>query len=166
MRRNLVSLPAVSVSQTPEERFREFLLSRPRPQRFTDQQRELVAHIFAKHKHFDTDELLEDLKQAGRRVSRATVYRTLGKLVEAGLLRKIELGPRTVYDHDYGYPEHEHLICTECGTMIEFQHPAIDPAVREVAAAHGFRVDGHNLVVRGTCAACNAARAARRRLVM
>lgn len=161
-----MSLPAVSVSQTPEERFREFLLSRPRPQRFTDQQRELVAHIFAKHKHFDTDELLDDLKQAGRRVSRATVYRTLGKLVEAGLLRKIELGPRTVYDHDYGYPEHEHLVCRECGTMIEFQHPAIDAAVREVAAAHGFRADGHNLVVRGTCAACNAARAARRRLVM
>ena len=50
--------------------------------------------------------------------------------------------------------------------MIEFQHPAIEAALREVAAEHQFRADGHTLVVRGTCAECNAARAARRRLVM
>lgn len=161
-----MNLTAVEVSQTPEERFREYLASRPKPQRFTDQQRELVRHIFAKHKHFDTDELLADLKGAGKNVSRATVYRTLTKLVDAGLLRKIEVGSRTVYDHDYGYPMHEHLVCEQCGTMIEFQHPAIDAALREVAASHRFRVVGHTLVVRGTCAECNAARAARRRLVM
>ncbi|OWK44989.1 Fur family transcriptional regulator [Fimbriiglobus ruber] len=161
-----MSLPAVAVSQTPEERFREFLASRPKPQRFTDQQGELVRHIFAKHKHFDTDELLDDLKQTGKRVSRATVYRTLSKLVDAGLLRRIEIGTRTVYDHDYGYPQHEHLVCESCKKMIEFQHPAIDAALREIANAHQFRADGHSLVVRGTCAECNADRAARRRLVM
>ena len=161
-----MSLPAVAVSQTPEEKFREYLASRPRPQRFTDQQRELVAHIFAKHKHFDTDELIDDLKRADKHVSRATVYRTLAKLVEAGLLRKIEIGSRTVYDHDYGYPQHEHLVCDLCNKMIEFQHPGIDAALQEVAAEHGFRADGHSLVVRGTCAECNAARAARRRLLM
>ncbi|MFO0851109.1 MAG: Fur family transcriptional regulator [Gemmataceae bacterium] len=161
-----MSLPAVPVSQTPEERFREYLASRPTPQRFTDQQRELVGHIFARHKHFDAEELVDDLKEAGRQVSRATVYRTLGKLVEAGLLRKIEIGSRTVYDHDYGYPQHEHLVCDQCGAMIEFQHPAIEAALREVAAEHRFRADGHTLVVRGTCGDCNAARAARRRLVM
>lgn len=161
-----MSLPAVPVSQTPEERFREYLASRPTPQRFTDQQRELVGHIFARHKHFEAEELVDDLKGAGRQVSRATVYRTLGKLVEAGLLRKIEIGSRTVYDHDYGYPQHEHLVCDQCGAMIEFQHPAIEAALREVAAEHRFRADGHTLVVRGTCSDCNAARAARRRLVM
>jgi len=156
----------VAVSQTPEERFREFLASRPKPQRFTDQQRDLVAHIFARHKHFDTDELLADLDRAKKNISRATVYRTLLKLVEAGLLRRIEIGVRTVYDHDYGYPQHEHLVCERCGTMIEFQHPAIDAALRQVAAEHNFRSDGHSLVVRGTCADCNAATSARRRLVM
>ena len=159
-------LPAVAVSQTPEERFREFLASRPRPQRYTDQQRELVAHIFARHTHFDTDELLADLKAGKKRVSRATVYRTLGKLVDAGLLRRIEIGSRTVYDHDYGYPQHEHLVCDQCRDMIEFQHPLIEAALREIAAEHNFRVDGHTLVVSGTCSKCNAERAARRRLVM
>ncbi len=161
-----MSLPAVPVAQTPDERFREFLASRPTPQRYTPQQQELVGHIFARHKHFDPDELLADLKAAGRAVSRATVYRTLTKLVEAGLLRTIEVGSRTVYDHDYGYPQHDHLACDSCGALIEFQHPALEAAVREVAAGHRFRADGHTLVVRGTCEACNAVRAAARRLVM
>ena len=155
-------LPSVAVSQSPEERFREFLVSRSKPQRYTEQQRELVRHIFEKHRHFDTDELLADLKTANRKVSRATVYRTLAKLVEAGLLRKIEIGPRTVYDHDYGYPQHEHLVCDGCRAMIEFQHPAIDAALKQVAAEYNFRVAGHTLVVSGLCAACNAARSGRR----
>jgi Fur family ferric uptake transcriptional regulator len=154
------------VSQSPEDRFREYLVSRPTPKRLTDQQRELVRHVFARHSHFDPDQLIAELQKAGSRVSRATVYRTLSKLVDAGLLRKIEVGPRTVYDHDYGYPWHEHLVCDECGAMIEFQHPAIEAALKEVAAQHGFRAEGHELVVRGVCGACNAARAARRRLVM
>ena len=157
-----MALEAVAVSQSPEEKFREYLLSRPTPQRFTGQQRDLVAHIFARHKHFDTDELLADLKAADRAVSRATVYRTLTKLVDAGLLRRIELGLRTVYDHDYGYPQHEHLVCDGCHAMIEFQHPAIDAAMKQVAAEHNFRVAGHTLVVSGLCAACNAARSGRR----
>jgi len=161
-----VPLPSVAVSQSPEERFREFLTSRPKPQRYTDQQRELVRHIFEKHSHFDTDELLAELKKAERTVSRATVYRTLAKLVEAGLLRKIEIGARTVYDHDYGYPWHEHLVCSNCGTMIEFTHEGIVEAVQGVAAQKQFRVAGYDLIVRGSCAACNAADAAKRRYVM
>lgn len=161
-----MTLPAVEVSQTPEEKFREYLVSRSEAKRFTDKQREMVRHVFAKHKHFDTDELIDDLKAAGKRISRATVYRTLSELVKAGLLRRLEIGPRTVYDHDYGYPQHEHLVCEACGKMIEVQHPGIEAALRQVVADHQFRADGYSLVVRGSCKECNAARAARRRLVM
>ena len=159
-------LPAVSVSQTPESKFREYLASRPKPQRFTDQQRELLGHIFARHSHFDAEQLIEELKAAGKRVSRATVYRTLTKLVDAGLLRRIELGTRTVFDHDYGYPFHDHLVCEQCGTMIEFQSEPLDAVLRDVVAQHQFRQSGRTLVIRGVCAECNAARAAKRRLVM
>jgi Fur family ferric uptake transcriptional regulator len=156
----------VAVSQTPVDRFREYLASRPKPQRFTDQQRELVEHVFARHSHFDADQLIANLKAAGKTVSRATVYRTLGKLVDAGLLRRIEIGHRTVYDHDYGYPFHDHLVCEQCGAMIEFQHPKLDEVLREVAAENQFQAEGRTLVVRGVCAECNRATAARRRLVM
>ncbi|MFO0935595.1 MAG: transcriptional repressor [Gemmataceae bacterium] len=158
-----MSLPPVTVSQSPVERFREYLESRPVPKRFTGQQKEMLAHIFARHSHFDTDQLLDDLKKVGSSVSRATVYRTLTELVKAGLLKKIEIGPRTVYDHDYGYPQHEHLVCDQCDAMIEFQHSGIEAILQQVAAENKFRAEGHTLVVRGICAACNAANAAKRR---
>jgi len=131
-----VSLPAIAVSQTPEDRFREYLASRQKPQRFTEQQRELLEHVFARHSHFDVKQLIENLKSAGKHISRATVYRTLTNLVDAGLLRRIELGSRTVFDHDYGYPAHDHLVCEECGTMIEFQSEGLDAAIREVVGQH------------------------------
>lgn len=159
-------LPAVEVSQSPENKFREYLASRPRPQRFTEQQRELLEHVFARHSHFDVDQLIENLKTAGKNVSRATVYRTLSKLVDAGLLRRIELGSRTVFDHDYGYPAHDHMVCEECGTMIEFQSEEVDAALREVVGRHQFRANARSLVIRGVCGVCDAARAAKRRLVM
>ena len=161
-----MSLPAVAVSQSPEEKFREYLGSRPKPQRFTAQQQELVRHVFAQHSHFDADALVADLEQAGKQVSRATVYRTLSKLVDAGLLRKIEIGPRTVFDHDYGYPWHEHLVCGVCKSMTEFTHEGLTETVKAVAAAHGFHIDGYDLVVNGTCANCAAEAAAKRRYVM
>lgn len=161
-----MSLPAVAVSQTPEDKFREYLASRPKPQRFTEQQRELLEHVFARHSHFDAEQLIENLKSAQKQVSRATVYRTLSKLVDAGLLRRIELGDRTVYDHDYGYPAHDHLVCGQCGSMTEFQSEELESLLERVAGGHQFRAAGHTLVIRGVCAECNAKRAAKHRLVM
>src|SRR5205085_8373529 len=121
-----VQLPAVEVSQSPENKFREYLASRPRPQRYTDQQRDMVRHIFAQHNHFDAEQLIDDMKRAGLPVSRATVYRTLAKLADAGLLRRLELGPRMFYEQDYGYPQPEHMYCQRCGQVIEFQDCGLD----------------------------------------
>src|SRR3954447_7057617 len=102
------------------------------------------------------------MKQANFQVSRATVYRTLAKLVDAGLLRKLEIGPRMCYEHDYGYPQHEHLQCGRCGKMIEFQHKAIDEALREVCQQHHFNPSGHTLIIRGMCGDCNRSRTSKR----
>jgi Fur family ferric uptake transcriptional regulator len=157
-------LPAVEVSQTPEEKFREYLASRPRPQRFTTQQRDMVRYIFSKHNHFDADELVDAMKQESFQVSRATVYRTLNKLVAAGLLRRINLGERTVYEHDYGYAQHDHLYCEKCGNMIEFQEPGLEQLIRDVCQQNEFQYQGHTFVIRGICAACNRARMTKRRL--
>jgi Fur family ferric uptake transcriptional regulator len=152
------------VSQSPEDKFREYLASRRRPQRFTDQQRNMVKFIFSQHNHFDADQLIDAMKQAGLAVSRATVYRTLAKLVDAGLLRRLEMGPRMCYEHDYGYPPHEHLRCSKCNRMIEFQSPALEAALREVCRQHGFLSTSHTLVIRGLCTDCNRARVTKRML--
>jgi Fur family ferric uptake transcriptional regulator len=159
-----VQLPAVAVSQSPEDKFREYLASRPRPQRFTGQQRDLVHYIFSQHNHFDAEQLIDAMKQAGFTVSRATVYRTLAKLVDAGLLRRLEVGPRTFYEHDYGYPQHEHMHCEVCGKMIEFQSQALEAVMRDVCRQHLFNATGHTFIIRGTCAECNRARVTKRRL--
>jgi Fur family ferric uptake transcriptional regulator len=161
---SIVTLPAVPVAQSPEDKFREYLASRSRPQRFTGQQRDLVRYVFTQHNHFDADNLIDDLKKAGLRVSRATVYRTLNKLVDAGLLRRLELGQRMYFEHDYGYPQHEHLVCERCNRIIEFQSSALDSLLREACSSHQFQSNGHTLIIRGTCAECNRARGAKRRL--
>ena len=157
-------LPSVEVSQSPEEKFREFLASWPRAQRFTGQQRDMVRYIFSKHNHFDADQLIDEMKQESFQVSRATIYRTLGKLVDAGLLRRLDIGTRTYYEHDYGYPQHDHLYCQQCHKMIEFQEPAIAGIIAAICRQHGFQTNGHTFVIRGVCADCNRARVTKRRL--
>lgn len=159
-----MQLPAVQVSQSPQAKFAEYLSSRPRVQRYTRQQRDMVDYIFSRHSHFDADQLIDELKRANFQVSRATVYRTLTKLVDAGLLRRIELGPRTYYEHDYGYPQHEHLYCNKCHKMIEFQNPALEAIIRDVCGRNNFQATGHIFVIRGLCEDCNRARVMKRRL--
>ena len=159
-----MQLPAVEVAHSPESKFREYLSSRPRPQRYTGQQRDMVRYIFSRHNHFDAEQLIDDMKRDGFVVSRATVYRTLGKLVSAGLLRRLEVGPRMFYEHDYGYPQHEHLYCQKCGHMIEFQNTTIETTIREVCEHYNFQTNGHTFIIRGICADCNRARVTKRRL--
>ncbi|HKB40723.1 MAG TPA: transcriptional repressor [Gemmataceae bacterium] len=159
-----MELTAVAVSQSPEEKFREYLSSRPRPQRYTQQQRDMVRYIFSKHNHFEADRLFEEMRQTGLNVSRATVYRTLSKLVDAGLLRCLETSPKKKYEHEYGYPQHEHMQCQLCGKMIEFQDPRMETILRDVARSHSFQPTGHTFIIRGTCSECNRSRVTKRRL--
>src|SRR4028119_714925 len=109
------SLGPVLVSESPEEKFREFL--EIRGEKLTEPRRVLVRHIFDSHKHFDADELVADLRTANRQVSRSAVYRTLRLLVESGLLRELRLTNRTAYEHDFGYPSHDHLHCEPCNSI-------------------------------------------------
>jgi Fur family ferric uptake transcriptional regulator len=157
-------LPRVQVAQSPEDKFREFLASRSRPQRFTVAQRDLIQYIFRKHQHFDSEELCAAAARENIQASRATIYRTLTKLVEAGLLRRVPLGERVVYDHDYGYPQHAHLHCTHCGRMIEVTSSELENIVGALSSKQQFQVSGYNLVMRGTCYDCNRARTMKRRL--
>ncbi|HEY2828311.1 MAG TPA: transcriptional repressor [Pirellulales bacterium] len=151
------SLGTVEVALSPRERFEEYLQARGK--RITQQRRILVEQIASRHEHFDADQLLSDLsrKAAGRKVSRPTVYRTLTEMVDAGLLRKMVLGGRAVYEHDYGYPQHDHLHCTECGQLFEFSSDELLKLREAVAREHNFRVTGHRLIISGICSQCRAA---------
>jgi Fur family ferric uptake transcriptional regulator len=149
------ALEEVKVAQSPQQRFEEFLQSRGK--RVTQQRRTIIDQVFSHHEHFDADELLAQLRKAGGRhnVSRPTVYRTLAELEEAGLLRKMTLGGRAVYEHDYGYPQHDHLYCQKCERLIEFSSDEVKRIRDAVAREHHFRVLGHRLIITGICSACS-----------
>jgi Fur family ferric uptake transcriptional regulator len=152
------SLGSVEVSLSPRERFEEYLQSRG--MRNTEQRRVLVEHIFGHHEHFDADQLIAQLPAKGSDgyVSRPTVYRTLAEFVDAGLLRKFELNGRAVYEHDYGYPQHDHLYCKSCQKLIEFQSDELIELRNRVAEEQRFRVTGHRLIIYGTCQDCITSR--------
>lgn len=158
------SLGTVEVALSPIERFEEFLQARGK--RITQQRRIIVEQVASRHEHFDADQLLLDLSNnpEARRVSRPTVYRTLSEMVDAGLLHKMILGGRAVYEHDYGYPQHDHLHCEDCNKLIEFSSDELIRIRDAVAREHQFRVTGHRLIVSGLCADCRAARQRNRRL--
>ena len=158
-------LKPVKVAVTPQQRFAEFLQCRGMRQ--TNQRKILLDIVFSSHEHFDADQLMERLPSKGEPgyVSRPTIYRTLGECVGAGLLRKFELDGRSVYEHDYGYPEHDHFYCTKCETLIEFQNEAIAQLTTEVARQHNFQVRSHRLIIHGVCDKCRRSRRRVRRKV-
>jgi Fur family ferric uptake transcriptional regulator len=158
------ALEKVEVAQTPQQRFEEFLQSRGK--RITRPRRIIIDQVFSHHEHFDADELLAQLRASGhtRQASRPTVYRTLTELVDAGLLRKMTLSGRFVYEHDYGYPQHDHLYCQKCEKLIEFSSDEVKQIREAVARQHNFRVLSHRLIINGICAECSKPARPKRRL--
>ncbi len=148
------SLRAVPVKHSPWEQFAKFLQGRGK--RVTRQRQQIVEQVFSHHDHFDVEELMDHLRDliVQGEVSRPTVYRTLGELVEAGLLKKMALGDRSVYEHEYGYPSHDHLYCQVCNRLIEFHSDALEQLRDTVARQHRFTVLGHRMFVTGICADC------------
>ena len=158
-------LRPVEVSLTPQQRFADYLQSRG--MRNTEQRKGLLEHVYSQHEHFDADQLIDRLPKKGKSgyISRPTVYRTLGEFVDAGLLRKFQLDGRSVYEHDYGYPQHDHLYCTECENLIEFQNDELSKLRAEIAREHRFQVRSHRLIINGVCEECRKGRRRVRRKV-
>jgi Fur family transcriptional regulator, ferric uptake regulator len=157
------SFDAVEVSQSPIQRFEEYLQSRKLRQ--TDQRRFLVEQVFSRHEHFDADQLIDQLPRKGQPnyVSRPTVYRTLKEFVDAGLLRSFELNGRSVYEHDYGYPEHDHFYCVTCHQLLEFRSEQLTQIRDQIAREHRFRVRSHRFIIQGVCDECSRKKSHRRR---
>jgi Fur family ferric uptake transcriptional regulator len=124
-------------------------------QKLTSERAALVREIFSTHYHFEADELLFKMKGKNVKISRATVYRTLELLVKSGMVRRVHLGEDHYhYEHVTGNSHHDHLICTTCGSVIEFHDPEIEQRQREVCARKRFTPTFHNLQILGVCDSC------------
>jgi Fur family ferric uptake transcriptional regulator len=157
------SLQPLDVSLSPQARFEEYLQTRKLRQ--TSQRKFLIDAVFQEHDHFDADELIDRMPRRGEKnyVSSATVYRTLREFVDAGLLNSFQLDGRTVYELDYGYPQHDHLYCARCRKLFEFQSELLTKIRDEVAAEKGFRVSGHRMIIHGVCRQCSKNRRKKRK---
>lgn len=135
------------------EAFADFL--KRRGLKLTPQRRRILDRALTEPKHFSAEKLLGDLRREDESTSKATVYRTLALLTEAGLLDAVdfERGYR-LYERALGHSHHDHLICTECDKVVEFHDEKIEEAQGHVAVAHDFEVLWHTHKLYGRCADC------------
>jgi Fur family ferric uptake transcriptional regulator len=149
---------ASSAAQGPKEalaRFEEFLA--PRGLRLTGARRAIVEAIFERPGHFEIEELIQTLRVRGIRGSRATVYRIVPLLTEAGLIQQaVVTAELRSYERSLGREHHDHLVCSRCGKVIEFHEQLFDELEKKVAAQYGFRLEGHHHQLVGACPACQA----------
>ncbi|MCP4678526.1 MAG: transcriptional repressor [Deltaproteobacteria bacterium] len=138
-------------------RFRKFLAMKGL--RFTEEREKIVKYVFDEHRHFRVDAIIERMRNGKERTSRATVYRALPLLLESGLVR--EAGRRdgeTYYEHIFEHRHHDHLVCDNCHSVVEFYYDAIEVLQQSVAAQYGFNLTGHLLTLRGLCNSCRSER--------
>jgi Fur family transcriptional regulator, ferric uptake regulator len=122
--------------------------------------REQIVNVFLRQEgHLSADDLVDLIKREDQRISRATVYRTLQWMVEAGIARKVDFGEgRFRFEHSYRQPRHFHLICKTCHKSDEFLSSDIEGLVEEVATARNFAATQSVVQIYGTCEECRTGR--------
>ena len=107
-------------------------------------------------RHFSADELWEELRKKDRRVSKATVYRTLNLLVEKKVVEEHDFGRgQKYYERMVERPHHDHLICIHCGRIIEFENSEIERLQEKVARGEDFTIAYHSHKLFGACSHCH-----------
>ncbi|MDQ3712195.1 MAG: transcriptional repressor [Acidobacteriota bacterium] len=119
-------------------------------------QRELILDIFLRTEdHLSSEDLYWLVHKEDSSVGHTTVYRTLKLLTDAGLAREVRFGDgKSYYEHHYNHEHHDHMICTECGKVVEFFSPEIESLQESVAAEYGFRLTHHSMRILGLCDVC------------
>jgi len=124
--------------------------------------REQIVNVFLRQEgHLSADDLVDLIRHEDHRISRATVYRTLQWMVDAGIARKVDFGEgRFRFEHSYRQPRHYHLICKTCHRSFEFLSSDIEGLVEEIAAARNFTPSQSVVQIYGTCEECRTGRPA------
>jgi Fur family ferric uptake transcriptional regulator len=124
--------------------------------------RDFIVNVFLRQEgHLTADNLVDLIRREDQRISRATIYRTLQWMVDAGIARKVDFGEgRFRFEHSYRHPRHFHLICKTCNRSFEFLSSDIEALLEEVAAARNFTPRQSVLQIHGTCETCRTGRPA------
>ena len=117
-------------------------------------QREYILNAFLKTEHVTAEQMYRQLARKDPHIGLATIYRTLNLFCEAGLAQARHFGAQTQYDNVWQKGHHDHLICTSCGKIVEFENCQIEALQQEVARKNGFSIETHRLELYGLCSAC------------
>ena len=110
----------------------------------------MLDAVLRKEGLFEPEGLIDDLKQLGHGVSRATVYRTLSHLQDAGILKQVFFdNKQSYYEVIAGRQTHDYLICVETGKVIEFNSEKLRALRNEICAQHGFDPLSHRFQIFG-----------------
>jgi Fur family ferric uptake transcriptional regulator len=133
--------------------FRKYL--ERRGLKLTAERRALFDEVFARHEHLEADELLVRFRSKHKKISRATIYRTLELLADSGVVGKLRIGESGYrYERLRAGDHHDHLICKECGRVVEFYEARIEQLQDEVCERYGFVLLDHSHQMRGICRQC------------
>ena len=115
----------------------------------------MLEAFLASEEHLSAEELYNIVSTKEPKIGLATVYRTLALLTESGLAAELDFGDgQKRYEHNYQHAHHDHMICTQCGKIIEFQNSMIEKLQEDVAKEHGFEMTTHKLDMFGICKDC------------
>ncbi len=119
-----------------------------------------VAEVFfSMAGHPGVEELAAEVRRRYKGIGYATVYRTIRMLCDSGLVAAREFGEGFARYEALGpQGHHDHLICTRCGTIVEFEDPGIEELQERVSKTHGFQMERHRLEIYGLCPDCRAAK--------
>jgi len=132
------------------EIFREFLKSEKN--RITPERFEVMDSALDYEGHFGADDLYVLMKNQNSRVSRATVYKTLELLVQCDLVIKRNFGDNlTRYESNFKKQSHDHLICMDCGRIVEFANPSVKELPEKISNELGFDVESYSFNIFARC---------------
>jgi Fur family ferric uptake transcriptional regulator len=122
--------------------------------------REQIVNVFLRQEgHLSADDLVDLIRSDDHRISRATVYRTLQWMVDAGIARKVDFGEgRFRFEHSYRQPRHFHLICKTCSRSFEFLSSDIEGLIEEISSARSFTATQSVVQIYGQCEECRTGR--------
>jgi Fur family ferric uptake transcriptional regulator len=130
-------------------------------------QRDAILRTFLEtHDHLSTEELHQLVKRSDPRIGFTTVYRTLKLLAECGLASEVAFHDGvTRYEHQYNRRSHHHMVCTECGSSVEFFSQEIEKLEKDIGRKHHYATTRHTFQVYGICDQCQKKKPTRRGLM-
>ncbi len=121
----------------------------------TKQRRQILDYLLGTKKHVTSEEIYRDLNEQDPSLGRATVFRTLHLLEDAGFLDKINFPDgKHRYEHKFSKPHHDHMICVSCNRVIEFTNPTIEKLQDEITRQVRFKSLWHRHEIFGRCKQC------------